>query len=180
MSKVKIMFMKRIFAFFATVVLCGSVWSQNVLTVVHATSDDGFVNVRTQPSSKAPVVEKVFAQMHGLGNGVLRGKQGAWSKVSVGNVTGWAYTKYLGTQDWYMGDGETILIANKTTTPIYMDNYSDEDEAVFTTVKKGTIIADQYEKNDQYYILITGHDYLFIRLEDADEVRKSGKNAPKH
>lgn len=173
--------MKRIFAFFAAVVLCGSVWSQNVLTVVHATSDDGFVNVRTQPSSKAPVVGKVYAMMHGLGNGVLRGKQGAWSKVSVGNVTGWAYTKYLGTQDWFTGDGDSILIANKENTPIYMDNLSDDDEdVVFTTVKKGTIIADQYEKHDNFYVLITGHDYLFIRLEDADEVKKSRKNMPKY
>lgn len=165
--------MKRVFAFFAAVVLCGSVWSQNVLTVVHATSDDGFVNVRTQPSSKAPVVEKVYALMHGLGNGVLRGKQGAWSKVSVGSVTGWAYTKYLGTQDWFTGEGDSILIANKENTPIYMDNLSDDDEdVVFTTVKKGTILADQFEKNETHYILITGHDYLFIRHEDAKVMRK--------
>lgn len=165
--------MKRIFAFLATIVLCGSVWSQNVLTVVHATSDDGFVNVRTQPSSKAPVVGKVYAMMHGLGNGVLRGQQGAWSRVSVGNVTGWAYTKYLGTQDWFTGEGDSILIANKENTPIYMDNLSDDDEdVVFTTVKKGTILADQFEKNETHYILITGHDYLFIRHEDAKVMRK--------
>ena len=173
--------MKRIFAFLATVVLCGSVWSQNVLTVVHATSDDGFVNVRTQPSSKAPVVGKVYAMMHGLGNGVLRGKQGAWSKVSVGNVTGWAYTKFLGTQDWFTGDGDSILIA-KMEIPIYMDNYTDEDNEMvaFTTVKKGTVVADQFEKHDNFYVLITGHDYLFIRVDDVEVVKKSGKNTSKY
>ena len=91
----------------------------------------------------------------------------------MNKVTGWAYTKYLGKQDWFTGEGDSILIANKENTPIYMDNLSDDDEdVVFTTVKKGTILADQFEKNETHYILITGHDYLFIRHEDAKVMRK--------
>ena len=165
--------MKRLIIFFAALAMCGTIWSQEVFTVVHATSDDGFVNLRSRPSSKAPVLSKVYQMFHGLGNGVLRGQQGAWSKVSVNNVTGWAYTKYLGKQDWFTGEGDSILIANKENTPIYMDNLSDDDEdVVFTTVKKGTILADQFEKNETHYILITGHDYLFIRHEDAKVMRK--------
>ena len=165
--------MKRLIVIFATLLTCGALWSQEVFTVVYATSDDGFVNVRQRPSSKAPVLEKLIIKMHDLGNGVLRGKQGNWSKVSVGNVTGWAYTKYVGTQDWYTGDGETLLIANKEKTPIYIDSYAEDEKLEFTTLKKGTIIADQFEEKDNYYFLITGHDYLFIEKGDAKVVKRT-------
>ena len=50
--------MKRVFLFLSFFLMCGAVWSQklitpSVLTVVFATSDDGFLNVRERPSSKA-------------------------------------------------------------------------------------------------------------------------------
>ena len=38
---------------FATLMMCGFLWSQEVFTVVYATSDDGFVNVRQRPSAKS-------------------------------------------------------------------------------------------------------------------------------
>lgn len=148
-----------------------------VFTVVFATSEDGFLNVRQSGSTKAKILTQLYGPMHGLGSGVLREKGETWSKISVYNVTGWVYNKYLGYQTWYDGLGDTILIADRDNTPIYGENYVDEDEGypLFTTVKKGTVIADQFDEHQDYYILKTGHDYLFIKKED---VRLLTQNPP--
>ena len=149
-------------------VMSSVMWAQNVFTVVYATSDDGFVNVRKRPSTSAPVISKVWMFSHGLGNGVLRGQSGNWSKVSVGNDTGWAYTKYLGTLNWYKNDGRPRLVANKTQTPIFVESMEDGSKhPLFTTVPKGTIIADDFTEDGGYYMLMTAHDNLFIRKSDA-------------
>ncbi len=147
-----------------------TIWAQvpKELVVVYAVSDDGFVNVRAQASNKARILTKVNMMFHGLGNGVLRESGKKWDKVSVGNTTGWVYNKYLGYMSWYTHEGDTILVANKDNTPVYTDNYTGEGPMpVFTHVKKGTILADKFESNDNYYVLTTGHDYLFIRKQDV-------------
>lgn len=160
--------MRRLFTFFAALALCGSIWAQEVFTVVHATSDDGFLNVRKQASTKAPVIAKIYDIFHGMGNGVLRSKGDKWSMVSVGNVTGWAYTKYLGYQTWYVGDGRPRLVANKPNTPIYGESYEDASIfPLFTTVKKGVVIADNFSEEGEHYVLKTAHDFLFIKKTDA-------------
>lgn len=143
-----------------------------VFTVVYATSDDGFLNVRRQPTTKSPVVEKLYSIFHGMGNGVLLEKGPTWSKVSVWGKTGWVYNKYLGYQTWYKGGGKPVLVATRDDTPIFGENYADDgDLPVFVRVKKGTVIADQFEEHNGYYELQTAHDFLFIRKEDAT-VRK--------
>jgi len=53
--------MKRFFAFIALVMLCSTLCAQQVFTVCYATSDDGFLNVRTLPSMKGKVIEKLWA-----------------------------------------------------------------------------------------------------------------------
>ncbi|MBR5392703.1 MAG: SH3 domain-containing protein [Prevotella sp.] len=139
-----------------------------VFTVVYATSNDGFLNVRAGASTKSKVLTKLYGQMHGLGSGVLLEKGNTWSKISVDRVTGWVYNKYLGSQNWYDGSGKTVLIANRDNMPIYGENYVGEgDYPVFTTVPKGTVIADQYDEHGDYYELKTGHDYLFIKKNDV-------------
>ena len=160
--------MKRFLVFFAALMMGATMWAQQVFTVVYATSDDGFVNVRQRPSTKAPVLTKLYMFSHGLGSGVLRGQSGNWSKVSVGNVTGWAYSKYVGTQDWYQGQGHDKLVALRDNTPIYREDFKDgSTDLLFSTVSKGTIIADQYEENEEYYILTTAHDNLYIKKTDV-------------
>ena len=126
--------MKRFFSIMAALMVGCAIWAQDVLTVVYATSDDGFVNVRKNPSMKAPVLTKLYVFSHGLGQGVLRGKSGNWGKVSVGKTTGWAYSKYVGEQTWYEGNGQPKLVATKASTPIYTDNYKD---AVLKAVNLG-------------------------------------------
>lgn len=139
-----------------------------ILTVVYATSDDGYLNVRSQPSTKGEILTKLWMLSHGMGNGVLREKGEKWSKVSVGDVTGWVFTKYMGSQTWYDGKGATKLIAARDNTPVYGENYADADDyPLFTTVKKGTILGDHFEEYQGYYLLKTAHDNLYIKKEDT-------------
>lgn len=166
-----LMMKKRMLMLLAAIAVCGTMFSQQVLTVVHATSDDGFVNVRSQPTTRSRVLAKVNMFSHGLGDGVLLGSKGNWSKVSVGRVTGWAYTKYLGTQNWYHGDGAPRLIARAHPTPLYRENYADgEANIFFGSVPAGTILADRFEEYGEFYMLTTAHDNLYIRKTDATVV----------
>ncbi len=163
--------MKRLLTFFAALMIGTSLWGQQIFTVVFATSDDGFVNVRERPSSKAPILAKLWIASHGLGNGVLRGLSGNWSKVSVGDVTGYAYSKYVGSMDWYLGNGSNKIIATRDDTPIYVESHEDASTyLLFAKVPRGTVIADQFEENNEYYILTTAHDNLFIKKGDAKVV----------
>ena len=145
----------------------------NIFTVVYAISDDGFVNVRESPSAKAVILDTLWMMFHGLGNGVLIEDQVGWSKVSVGEHVGWVNNHYIDYQRWYDGEGDSILVAAKDETPLYGENYADEgDYPLFTTVKKGTILADDFIIHNGYYNLLTGHDYIFIKLDDAVIVEK--------
>lgn len=145
----------------------------NIFTVVYAISDDGFVNVREAPSAKAAILDTLWMAFHGLGNGVLVEEQEGWSKVSVGEHVGWVNNRYIDYQRWYDGEGDSILVAAKDPTPLYGENYVDDgDYPLFTTVKKGTILADHFIIHNGYYNLLTGHDYIFIKLEDAQIVVK--------
>lgn len=161
--------MRRFFVLFAALIMGAAVWAQQpVFTVVYATSDDGFVNVRQRPSTKAPILTQLYMFSHGLGSGVLRGQSGNWCKVSVGKVTGWAYSKYVGSQNWYSGQGHDKIVAARDHTPIYRESYEDGSKyPLFTTVDRGTIIADNYDEDGEYYVLKTAHDFLFIRKTDV-------------
>lgn len=164
---------KRIAFLLFAFMLCTSIWSQKVFTVVYATSDDGFVNVRERPTTKAREIGKLWMLNHGLGDGVLRDRNSKWWKVSVGKVTGWANSKYLGTLNWYDGTGDAKLIAAHDKTPIYRENYEDNSKPQwFTTVEKGTIIADRFKEEGAYYLLSTAHDNLYIKKTDVKVVRK--------
>lgn len=143
-----------------------------VFTVVYTTSDDGFLNVRSKPSNSGTILAKVYSIMHGLGNGVLVQRGPKWSKVRVGKTTGWVYNKFMGCQTWYTGKGKATLIAKRDRTPIYGEDYTGEKPLpVFATVKKGTIIADEYKEDGEYYLLVTAHDNLSIKKSDVEVVR---------
>lgn len=167
--------MKKIFSLtFGLLFACISLHAQNVFTVVHATSSDGFVNVRTAPNAKSSIVTSIDRIDYGLGNGILLGQtNGKWVKVSVGPKVGWANSAYLGKTKWYNGKGQYKLIANDPETEIYREDYSEDDGvSIFGTVKKGTIIADQFTEDDDYYILQTAHDCLYIPKSQVRKVRK--------
>lgn len=140
-----------------------------VFTVVYAESDDGFLNVRSEPSMNGKVLTKLWMQDHGLGRGVLLEKGKQWSKVSVDGIEGWVYTKYLGQMTWMAGSGPKI-VANKNAV-IYCEDNAEGTLKPFYTVSKGTIIADTFFEHSfdgvEYYELRTGHDYLFVKKTDV-------------
>ena len=140
-----------------------------VFTVVFAVSDDGYLNVRSEPSMNGKVLTKLWMENHGLGRGVLLEKGKQWSKVSVDGIVGYVYTKYLGQTKWMLGVGPKI-IANKDAV-IYCEDNAEGGFKPFYTVSKGTIIADtffEYSQNGvEYYELRTGHDNLFVKKSDV-------------
>ena len=140
-----------------------------VFTVVFAVSDDGYLNVRSEPSMTGKVLTKLWMEDHGLGRGVLLEKGKQWSKVSVDGIVGYVYTKYLGQTKWMLGVGPKI-IANKDAV-IYCEDNAEGGFKPFYTVSKGTIIADtffEYSQNGvEYYELRTGHDNLFVKKSDV-------------
>lgn len=148
---------------------------RNVFTVVYATSDDGFVNIREQPSSNARVVGEILSPMEGLGNGVScweTAKNGEWTKVSTRQCTGWAYSKYLGYMDWYEEKGESVLISAVDNMPIYLETYEDDTPMpIFAKLPKGTIVADDYYEGEEYYELRTVHDFLFVKKGDVEVIK---------
>lgn len=140
-----------------------------VFTVVYAESDDGFLNVRSEPSMNGKVLTKLWMQDHGLGRGVLLEKGKQWSKVSVDGIEGWVYTKYLGQMSWMLGNGPKI-VASKAAV-IYCEDNAEGTLKPFYTIPKGTIIADTFFEHSfdgvEYYELRTGHDYLFVKKTDV-------------
>ncbi len=159
-----------IFAVLATVSFSAS--AQTVFTLVYATSDDGFVNVRESPASKARVVAKVYDISHGLGNAMVLGYNGSWTKVSCNGKVGYAYSKYLGEQNWYSPRDRKRIVAT-TNARIYYEGYGDDEiGAVAYVVKPGTIIASRYEDRGKYYVLTSAHDNLYIREQDVKVVGK--------
>jgi len=165
--------MKRIFLSLCFILTCGLMWAQKELIVCYATSDDGFLNVRVEPSSKAEIITTLPMAFHGLGRGILLEKGSQWSQIQIGDKIGWVYSKYMGTQGWYTHNGKPKLVAKKIVTPLWTDNYADDglQYLYYGSVCEGCIIADEYEllKNG-YYVLKTGHDYIFVNEDDVKVV----------
>ena len=159
--------MKRTLFFLTAILMCGAMYAQSIFTVVGGNAYDGFVSIRQTPSSKAKVLGKLYNTSHGLGAGIKLEQQGSWTKVKTGNTVGWCFSKYVQEQDWYNGNGAYVLVAAKSSTPIY-----DDYDEVFTSVKQGTIIADQFQDNDDYYTLSTAHDCLHVRKSDVIKKRR--------
>lgn len=137
-----------------------------VFTVAYAVSDDGYLNIRSLPSMNGRVLGKLWMQDHGLGRGILIEHGQTWSKVCVDDVEGWVFNKYLGTQTWVAGHGPK-LIAKDDPVAIWVGNNVDGGLNVFCSVDKGTIIADTFFDQGDYYELRTGHDYLFVKKTDV-------------
>ena len=141
--------------------------TQKGFTLVYATSDDGFVNIREKPTNKSKALGKIYMPNHGLSSAMLIEKCGKWWKViseGENEISGYAYSPYLGIQNWYSGKGKKILIA-KTDVNCYLEDYSGESEVgtQLWVIHAGTIIADEnFEDGETYWILNTAHDNLYI------------------
>lgn len=160
--------MKKILVLLSLALICSAANAQNVFTVVYTTSDDGFLNVRSEPSNKGKILTTLSMRFHDLGDGILLEKGEEWSKVQAHGKTGWVYNKYLGFQTWYTGKGKHKLVAARDNMPLYGEDFSGENRLpLFGTVPKGTILADKFTEENDYYVLETAHDNLFIRKKDA-------------
>ena len=138
-----------------------------MFTVVYATSSDGFLNLRESPSTSSKILGRLNSKSHDLGNGVLLQNGEQWSRVRIGNTEGYVYTKYMGKQTWFDGKGASVLVARDNIN-VYSEDFSDSGRMpVFTTLKAGTVIADQFSDEGEYYRLVTGHDCLFVKKSDV-------------
>lgn len=168
-SHIKLSVMKKIIlSILCLAVSLTAVAQSNVFTLVYATSDDGFVNVRASASTRARVVDKVYQMMHGVSTSMLISDGDTWAKVQgeKGKV-GYSVKRYLGYITWYTGEGKARLVANKAKTTIYRESNKDGSYEPFLKVNAGTIIADDFTGPDNgYYCLHTAHDNLFIKASD--------------
>lgn len=141
----------------------------SVFTMVYTTSDDKYLNIRSKPSMEGVVLGKVNEPYRGLGDGVLIKSGSKWSKVRKGDVQGWVSNKYLGYVKWYYGRGSSVLVANMPQTTIYLESNADDETSYipYEKVSRGTIIADEYYENGQYYVLETAHDNLSVKKSDV-------------
>ena len=126
-----------------------------------------FLNLRESPSTSSKILGRLNSKSHDLGNGVLLQNGEQWSRVRIGKTEGYVYTKYMGKQTWFDGKGASVLVARDNIN-VYSEDFSDSGRMpVFTTLKAGTVIADQFSDEGEYYRLVTGHDCLFVKKSDV-------------
>jgi hypothetical protein len=97
--------------------------------------------------------------------------------INYGGTIGYVQASQAGLQSWYDGDGELIIIAAKPKTYIYQDYYGeDDDDGIVITgeyVAVGTILTDRVEEfSDNYYVLMTAHDYLYVHKDDVEIITR--------
>lgn len=134
----------------------------SVLRIAYPDSDDGFVNVRTQPHSDAPIVAEIVG-LELQGNAIILSREGSWTLVKCGGHTGYAYSKYISEQTWYSGKGDRRLVA-ATTTPIYFETEEDGPAhgAQLGTIEAGTIIGDKFSNDDTHFRILDRGNYYYL------------------
>lgn len=138
-----------------------------IFKLAYAISSDGFVNVRTSPSASAQIVAKVTEPMYGLGNAVVLGYSGAWTKVKCDGKIGYAKSGYLEEMSWYTPGARKKIVAIRNAA-IYNESMEDGGiGSVIYTAPAGTIIASDYSDSGRYYVLSTAHDNLFVKKSDV-------------
>jgi hypothetical protein len=126
----------------------------------------------------ATKIGSLFYCYHGLCPATLIKNLGDWYLIEDGGTIGYVRASEAVLQSWYECDGEYILIAAKPKTYIYVDSYDpDEDESGIAIsgeyVAMGTILTDMVEKwSEDYYVLITGHDYLYVHKNDVEIISR--------
>ena len=67
----------------------------DLIEMVYSNAYDGFLNVREQPDTKAPIIGKI---LNGPMGAVKMGEVGGWTVVKVGDKIGYASSRYLQTE----------------------------------------------------------------------------------
>lgn len=67
----------------------------DLIVMVYSNAYDGFLNVREQPDTKAPIIGKI---LNGPLGAVKMGEIGGWTIVKIGDSIGYASSRYLQTE----------------------------------------------------------------------------------
>ena len=129
------------------------------------------------PYQGATKIGSLFYCYHGLCPATLIKNLGDWYLIDDGGTIGYVRASEAALQSWYEGDGDSIIIAAKPKTYIYTDYYGeDDDDGIVISgeyVAMGTIFTDQIEEAEEdYYVLITGHDYLYVHKNDVEIISR--------
>ena len=145
---------------------------EDTLKFVYAISDDGFVNVRTEPNGKAPIIGQIHMFNSVLSNGILlKEKNGTWVKIATfEGKTGWANSKFLETFVCSFEESDRMLVATANNTVIFNNK-----GGVYAKVKAGTFLADAWFHDDGEFYIIEDHSTLYIPKSQAKVVKKKRK-----
>ena len=129
------------------------------------------------PYQGATKIGSLFYCYHGLCPATLIKNLGDWYLIDDGGTIGYVRASEAGLQSWYRGDGDYIIIAAKPKTYIYVESYDEEDGYDIVNseeyVAMGTIITDRIEEaGEDYYVLMTAHDYLYVHKNDVEVISR--------
>lgn len=129
------------------------------------------------PYQGATKIGSLFYCFYGLCPATLIKNLGDWYLIDDGGTIGYVRASETYLQSWYRGDGDSIIIAAKPKTYIYTDYYGeDDDDGIVISgeyVAMGTIFTDQIEEAEEdYYVLIGGHDYLYVHKDDVEIISR--------
>lgn len=149
--------------------LCGTISAScqtKVAKFVSCTSSDGFVNIRTLPNAKSPVVSKLYNAYGQVALYMGETKNG-WHKVSLNGKTGWLNGKFARMDTFVKGKGSKLVTVK--ATKIYGEDLSGEREvgSVLFVIPSGYVITDTYEDSGKFYVITTAHDGMYIRKTDV-------------
>lgn len=133
--------------------------------------------IHEYPYQNAKTIGILSYCIYGLCGATLIKNLGDWYLVDDGGTIGYVRASEAVLQSWYRGDGDSIIIAAKPKTYIYTDYYGeDDDDGIVISgeyVAMGTIFTDQIEEAEEdYYVLITGHDYLYVHKDDVEIISR--------
>lgn len=105
-------------------------WEEKVLANV-----DDYVTVRSEPSSEAKALGRMFK---GDGGDVVERADG-WTKISSGNVEGYVSNDYLlfGTEAYERAQEEVVLTATSTTSGLRIRSEENTDSKILKTIGVG-------------------------------------------
>jgi hypothetical protein len=133
--------------------------------------------IHEYPYQNAKTIGLLSYCIYGLCGATLIKNLGDRYLVDDGGTIGYVRATEAVLQSWFDGDGDSIIIAAKPKTYIYVESYDEEDgDGIVISgeyVAMGTIITDRIEEaGEDYYVLMTAHDYLYVHKNDVEIISR--------